>query len=121
MRPRPKWSLFTLHTPHPFSASAVAATDFNIVSMNISFAEGSLDGDTLCIVVPITDDMALNENINFTVSLIVTAAGDAMVENAITTVTIVNDDGKKTFIWMLIYLLLLSSCNSVHPIHGECW
>ena len=101
----------------------MAGTDFNVTSKDISFPEGSMDGDILCIDVPITDDMALDENVTFTVSLTVTATGDATVENTMTTVTIVNDDGQKMFLpWIRHYcLFLLSSCDSVHPRHGECW
>ena len=115
-----KMSLIPLYAT---SASAMAGTDFNITSINISFAEGSMDGDTLCIDVPITDDMALDENVTFTVSLTVTITGDATVGDNMTTVTIVNDDGQKIFLpWIRHYcLFLLSSCDSVHPSRGECW
>ena len=67
--------------------------DYNTASKDISFPEGSMDGDTLCINVSITDDMALEGDETFTVTLTVTATGDATVGNTMTTVTITNDDG----------------------------
>ena len=76
-----------------FSASAVADMDYTNTSIDVSFAEGSMDGATQCINVFITDDMALEGDETFTVSLTVTATGDATVENTMTTVTITNDDG----------------------------
>ena len=74
------------------SASAVADKDYITVSVDVSFAEGSMDGNTLCINVSIIDDMALEEDETFNVSMTVTA-GDATVGNTATVVTIIDDDG----------------------------
>ena len=60
--------------------------------MEISFPEGSRDGNIRCINVPITDDMALEGDETFILSMAVTA-GDATVGNTTTTVTITSDDG----------------------------
>ena len=61
-------------------------TDFDVTSVGIS---GFMDNGALCINVPITDDMALEEDETFTVTLTVTAGN---VGNNMTTVTITNDD-----------------------------
>ena len=60
--------------------------------MEISFPEGSRDGNTQCINVPITDDMALERNETFILSMTVTD-GNATVGNTVITVTITSDDG----------------------------
>ena len=66
--------------------------DYTNSSINISFLEGSMGGDTRCINVSITDDMALEGDETFTVLMAVTA-GSATVANTMTTVTITSDDG----------------------------
>ena len=74
-------------------ASGAADRDYITTSLDVSFAEGSMDGNTLCINVFIIDDRALEEDETFYVSMIVTAIGDATVGNTATLVTIINDDG----------------------------
>ena len=70
-----------------FPASAVADVDYTNSSINITFPEGSMDGDTRCINVSITDDMTLEGEETFTVLMAVTA-GNATVGNTMTTVII---------------------------------
>ena len=66
--------------------------DYTNSSMEISFPEGSRYGNAQCLNVPVTDDMALEGDETFILSMTVTA-GDATVGNTVTTVTITSDDG----------------------------
>lgn len=75
------------------AVSAMADSDFTTLSMDVHFDVGSMDGATVCINVPIIDDSSLEEDETFTVSLTVTA-GAPNVGNAMTMVTIYNDDSR---------------------------
>ena len=74
------------------SVSALDDTDYTNTSMDISFPEGSMDGDTRCINVSIADDLALEEEETFTVSLTVTS-GDIVMGNTTTIITIIDNEG----------------------------
>ena len=76
-----------------FSVSAMNDdTDYSSVSMDIIFPEGSMDGDTLCINISITDDMTLEGDETFIVTLTV-SSGDIIEENNMTTITIIDNEG----------------------------
>ena len=74
------------------SVSALNGTDYSSASMDITFPEGSMDGDTRCINVSITDDMALEGDETFTVTLTV-SSGDIIKENNMTTIIIIDNEG----------------------------
>ena len=75
-----------------FSVSAMNGIDYSSASMDISFPEGSIHGDTRCIDVFITDDMALEGDETFTVTLAI-SSGDIILENAMTIITINDNEG----------------------------
>ena len=75
-----------------FSVSAMTDADYTTASVDITFPEGSMDGDTRCINISVTDDMALEGDETFTVTLTV-SSGDIIEENNMTTITIIDNEG----------------------------
>jgi hypothetical protein len=71
----------------------VADDDYTSISEVMAFSVGSQDGDTRCMDIPIVDDGALEGNETFTLTL-TTSDPDVMLGNDVTTITIIDDEGR---------------------------
>lgn len=81
-----------------------------------------MDGDTRCINVSITDDVELEGDESFNVSLMVTF-GEIIVGNTMTTITIIDDEGlqsRKTSFWSSLVSLFRFSSH-LRATLNECF
>ena len=72
--------------------TALAGSDYDTTSESRQFPMGSADGLTRCLTVTITDDTVFEIDETFTVALTVSTP-DVSVTDAMTTVTITDDEG----------------------------
>ena len=72
------------------AGTAAAGSDYTAVSDTLTFATNSTEGDTQCIVIPISSDGILEGDETFSVLLSISTA-DVVEGNAITTITIMDD------------------------------
>ena len=87
-------TLATIVSYHTHTPAALDGSDFTGVSMSpLTFAVGSANATMQCLDVSITDDTALELDKNFTV-ILATIDPDVMLENDMTDITILDDDGK---------------------------
>ena len=79
-----------------FIFPAVEGVDFSVTDptqLNVSFASGSMNGDTDCVNITILDDDALEGNHSFTVSLNPPAAPVKLTTPSSSPVTITDNEG----------------------------
>lgn len=76
-------------------SSPVVDIDFSVPANigSLSFPEGSMDGDTLCINATIIDDINFEKNHTFNVTIDSTEDNVDIGPVALTTVTIIDDEG----------------------------
>jgi hypothetical protein len=71
----------------------IAGEDYTSISEDETFNSGSSDGSTRCVVIPILDDDASEGEQTFTLTLS-TSDRDVMLGNNVTTITIIDDEGR---------------------------
>jgi uncharacterized repeat protein (TIGR01451 family) len=75
-------------------ASALSLTDYSSVTGSVAFPAGSLNGSTLTITIPITDDLLAEptELFNLNLNSLSSSAVNASISDPLGTVTILDDD-----------------------------
>ena len=73
------------------TSSAVEDSDYTSISSDIVFLSGSTDGTSQCVHITIIDDIALEGNQTFTVTLM-TSDPDVRLGNDVTVITIEDND-----------------------------
>ena len=89
----------TVHSQCESSSAAIAGSDYVSVSMDVVFPAGTSNGGMQCIDVTIIDDSEMEGDETFTVALstsspVVTFGNAVTLENAVTTITITDNDGE---------------------------
>jgi hypothetical protein len=72
----------------------MAGVDYTSISEVKTFSSGSPDSAARCVNIPILDDGALEGNETFTLTL-TTSDPDVMLGNNVTTITIIDNEGRK--------------------------
>ena len=84
----------TVHSQCAYLA-AIAGSDYVSVSMDVVFPAGTSNGGMQCIDVTIIDDIEMEGDETFTVTL-TTSSSTVNLVNAVTTITITDNDGECT-------------------------
>jgi hypothetical protein len=74
----------------------MAGEDYISISEVEAFTSGSPDGAARCVNIPILDDDALEGEQTFTLTL-TTSDPDVMIGNDATTITIIDNEGRKAY------------------------
>jgi hypothetical protein len=74
----------------------MAGKDYTSISEVEIFTSGSPDGASRCVDIPILDDGALEGEQTFTLTL-TTSDPDVMLGNNVTTITIIDNEGRKAY------------------------
>ena len=86
----------TIHFQCASFAAAIAGSDYVSVSMDVVFPAGTSNGDMQCIDVTIIDDSEMEGDETFTVALTTSSPVVMTLGNAVTTITITDNDGECT-------------------------
>ena len=86
----------TIHSQCTTLSAAIAGSDYVSVSMDVVFPAGTSNGGVQCIDVTIMDDSEMEGDETFTVTL-TTSSPAVTLGNAVTTITITDNDGECTY------------------------